>query len=43
MTYLAGSPEDFLAVRHMSTRFHLGDGEHGTARHSPEFTFGVTR
>ncbi len=35
------------AARTMSTRFYLGDndgaGQEGTARHSPELTFGVTR
>ncbi|MFI6300975.1 C45 family autoproteolytic acyltransferase/hydrolase [Amycolatopsis thailandensis] len=31
------------AARTMSTRFYLGDGENGTARHSPELTFGVSR
>ncbi|WP_414936342.1 C45 family autoproteolytic acyltransferase/hydolase [Amycolatopsis sp. cmx-11-51] len=31
------------AARTMSTRFYLGDGENGAARHSPELTFGVSR
>ncbi|MGK4593401.1 C45 family autoproteolytic acyltransferase/hydolase [Amycolatopsis sp. w19] len=31
------------AARTLSTRFYLGDGENGTARHSPELTFGVSR
>jgi hypothetical protein len=31
------------AARTMSTRFYLGDGENGTARHSAELTFGVAR
>ncbi|MER5324171.1 C45 family peptidase [Streptosporangium roseum] len=29
------------ARRTMNVRFHLGDGPHGTARHSPEISFGV--
>jgi predicted choloylglycine hydrolase len=31
------------AARTMSTRFYLGDSDNGTARHSAELTFGVTR
>jgi hypothetical protein len=27
----------------MTTRFYLGDGEHGAARYSGEVTFGATR
>ncbi|MGY6656896.1 C45 family autoproteolytic acyltransferase/hydrolase [Amycolatopsis sp. TRM77291] len=31
------------SARTLSTRFYLGDGENGTARHTPELTFGISR
>lgn len=29
------------AQRTMNVRFYLGDGQYGSARHSPEISFGV--